>query len=110
VTSEHAQIEQDLRERLAFVQARLGKLSERPERGANLAFGKRIGDGTIEAISRLTDVGVGANLEVTEERILRALAKLQDGTYGCCDVCGKPINPKRLAALPESTLCIDHAR
>ncbi|MEA2166988.1 MAG: DnaK suppressor protein [Solirubrobacteraceae bacterium] len=104
------EIEHELRERLAEVQARLAKLSERPERGANLAFGKRIGDGTIEAVSRLTDVGVGGNLEVTEERLLRALAKIEDGTYGLCDVCEQPINPKRLEALPESTLCIDHAR
>ena len=51
--------EQELRKRLAEVQARLAKLSARPERGANLSFGKRIGDGTIEAVSRLTDVGVG---------------------------------------------------
>ena len=105
-----AATEQELRERLAEVQQRLAKLSARPERGANLAFGKRIGDGTVEAVSRLTDVGVGENLEVTEERIQRALAKIAEGTYGRCDVCGQPINPKRLAALPESSVCIDHAR
>ena len=109
-TSIVEEIERELRERLATVEQRLNKLSERPERGANLAFGKRIGDGTVEAVSRLTDVGVGANLEVTHEAILRALAKIEDGTYGRCDVCGQPINPKRLAARPESTLCIDHAR
>jgi DnaK suppressor protein len=105
-----ALIEAELRERLAAIKGRLAKLSETPERGADLAFGKRIGDGTIEAVSRLTDVGVGSNLEITEARIERALAKLADGTYGLCDVCGEPINPKRLAAMPESTLCIDHAR
>ena len=105
-----AATEHDLRDRLAEIQARLAKLSARPERGANLSFGKRIGDGTIEAVSRLTDVGVGGNLEVTEGRIERALAKIEDGTYGCCDVCGRPIAPKRLAAMPESVVCIDHAR
>ena len=104
-----AVVEQDLRARLEEIEARLAKLSARPERGANLSFGKRIGDGTIEAVSRLTDVGVGASLEVTEEKIRRALAKIEEGTYGCCDVCGEPINPKRLAALPESTRCIAHA-
>ncbi|MEA2124155.1 MAG: DnaK suppressor protein [Solirubrobacteraceae bacterium] len=102
--------EQLLRDRLAEVQRRIGKLAEAPERGADLAFGKRIGDGTTEAVSRLTDVGVGGNLEVTEAKLLRALAKVSDGTYGFCDVCGQPINPKRLAAMPESTACIDHAR
>jgi DnaK suppressor protein len=103
-------VEQDLRARLEGIEGRLARLSARPERGANLSFGKRIGDGTIEAVSRLTDVGVGAGLETTEGRIQRALAKIEDGTYGLCDVCGEPINPKRLAALPESTRCIDHAR
>ena len=102
--------EQQLRARLADVQGKLAKLSARPERGANLSFGKRIGDGTVEAVSRLTDVGVGQSLEVTEERIQRALTKIGEGTYGCCDVCGREINPKRMAAMPESTRCIDHAR
>jgi DnaK suppressor protein len=103
-------IERGLRERLAAIREQLATLSKAPERGADLAFGKRIGDGTTEAVSRLTDVGVGENLEVSEEKILRALAKLEEGSYGRCDVCGEPINPKRLAALPESTVCIDHAR
>ena len=104
-----ATAEQELRRRLKDVQAKLAKLSQRPERGANLAFGKRIGDGTVEAVSRLTDVGVGGNLELAEAQIERALAKIADGTYGCCDICGQAINPKRLAALPESTRCIEHA-
>jgi DnaK suppressor protein len=102
--------EQHLRDRLATIRGRLAKLSERPERGAALAFGKRIGDGTIEAVSRLTDVGVGSNLELSEAQIERALAKVADGTYGRCDVCDEPIAPKRLSAMPESTHCIDHAR
>lgn len=81
-------------------------MARRPERGSNLGFGKRIGDGTIEAVSRLTDIGVGASLESSLERIDRALAKLADGTYGICDDCGRAILPARLAAAPESSLCV----
>jgi DnaK suppressor protein len=47
---------------------------------------------------------------VTEEKLERALAKLDEGTYGLCDNCGGPIAPGRLEAAPESTLCIDCAR
>jgi RNA polymerase-binding protein DksA len=36
-----------------------------------------------------------------------ALRKLEEGTYGSCDVCGKPIPPDRLEALPQATLCLD---
>jgi RNA polymerase-binding transcription factor len=81
-------------------------LAERPELGAAQGFGKRIGDGTTEAISRLTDIGVGRTLEAGLDRTERALAKLDEGTYGICDSCGQPIAPARLRAMPDSTLCV----
>ena len=102
--------ERVLRERQAELRERIAGLARPPERGALLGFGKRIGDGTTEAISRLTDVGVGTSLELSEERISRALAKLEEGTYGVCDACAGPIAPGRLAAAPESALCIECAR
>ncbi len=86
---------------------RLGVLAERPEPGSGVGFGKRIGDGTSEAVSRLTDIGVGESLERGLERTERALAKLDEGTYGICDVCGQSISPGRLRALPEGVLCLD---
>lgn len=38
--------------------------------------------------------------------IERALAKLEKGTYGLCDLCGQPIGAERLEALPQATLCM----
>ncbi len=38
-----------------------------------------------------------------------ALKKLDEGTYGICERCGKPIAPARLEAKPASRLCIDCA-
>ncbi|AMN66960.1 TraR/DksA C4-type zinc finger protein [Psychrobacter sp. P11G5] len=38
-----------------------------------------------------------------------ALSRIENGTYGECEVCGKPIEEKRLEALPYATLCMDHA-
>ncbi len=35
-----------------------------------------------------------------------ALHKLAEGTYGRCDVCDQPIDPARLKALPQATLCL----
>jgi RNA polymerase-binding protein DksA len=40
------------------------------------------------------------------EAIRAALARLDRGTYGICEVCGEPIDPERLAVLPETTRCI----
>jgi DnaK suppressor protein len=100
------QAERVLLARRAELRRRLTGLAAPPEPGAELHFGKRIGDGTLEAASRLTDIGVGAGLEITEERVDRALAKLAEGTYGTCDGCGAPIPPRRLEAIPESVLCV----
>ena len=36
-----------------------------------------------------------------------ALQKFEDGTYGLCDICHKPIAPGRLEVLPEASLCMD---
>jgi RNA polymerase-binding transcription factor len=103
-------VERELRARHAVLQERLAGLARAPERGAELGFGKRIGDGTTEAVSRLTDVGVGGSLEISEARIARALAKLAEGSYGVCDACRGPIATARLRAAPESVLCIECAR
>jgi DnaK suppressor protein len=88
---------------------RIAALARRPERGTAQGFGKRIGDGTIEAVSRLTEIGVGTSLELGLARTERALAKLEEGTYGRCDGCGEPIAAARLRALPDSVQCIECA-
>jgi DnaK suppressor protein len=102
-------VRRELEARRDSTRERVDTLAERPELGAAQGFGKRIGDGTTEAISRLTDIGVGRSLETGLERVERALAKLDEGTYGTCDRCGGPIAPKRLEAMPDSTLCVDCA-
>jgi DnaK suppressor protein len=35
-----------------------------------------------------------------------ALHKFDQGTYGLCDICGQPIDPARLEALPQANLCL----
>jgi DnaK suppressor protein len=91
---------------LKALRERRGVITKAPERGSGVSFGKRVGDGTTEAVSRLTDVGVVDSLNATEERIERALAKLDEDTYGVCDACGKRIPAARMEAAPESVLCI----
>ena len=39
-------------------------------------------------------------------QVATALEKIQDGTYGTCAECGKPIPVARLEALPSATLCV----
>jgi DnaK suppressor protein len=103
-----ADAEAALRAEEEKLERRLGRFVETPERGANLSFGKRIGDGTVEAIDRLNTIGVGTALESKLARVKRALARIDEGTYGVCEVCGADIDPRRLRAAPQSTTCVEH--
>ena len=103
------EIRRALEARRDETRARVDDLAKPVEIGQAQGFGKRIGDGTVEAISRLTDIGVGGALETVLEKTERALAKLDEGTYGVCDGCGAPIAPGRLKAMPETGLCVDCA-
>lgn len=76
---------------------------------ASVSFGKRIGEGTTEAVDRLNRVGTARELQAMLGDVERALAKLEDGTYGYCDRCGTRIPDERLEARPWSVLCIDCA-
>jgi len=108
-TPEIDDVRRVLEERRDRTRARVAALARTPELGSAQGFGKRIGDGTTEAISRLTDIGVGTSLESALTRTERALAKLDEGSYGVCDVCRRPIPPARLAAMPDSVLCVECA-
>lgn len=43
------------------------------------------------------------------EQVEQALARVDDGSYGTCEVCGEQIDGERLDALPLTTRCLEHA-
>jgi len=69
-----------------------------------------LGDMATVTFDRELDEGLEEGAQQTLAQIDRALAKLDDGTYGTCDRCGKPIGEERLRARPWATLCIDDQR
>ena len=46
----------------------------------------------------------------SSRQVEKALARIESGEYGRCEVCGKEIPVERLEAVPWTTLCIDDAR
>lgn len=40
-------------------------------------------------------------------RVSRAIERLERGEWGVCELCGEPIAPRRLQALPDATTCVD---
>jgi DnaK suppressor protein len=53
--------------------------------------------------------GVRDRLRLTRADVVRALAELDESSYGGCDVCGKPIGASPLEALPWAALCVEDA-
>jgi DnaK suppressor protein len=99
--------ERRLRERRAELEAELERLTRPPEQGTNLSFGKRIGEGTTEAVERLSTTAAARSITASIAEIDRALEKVADGSYGLCDVCGRAIPEARLEAKPAASRCVD---
>ena len=49
-----------------------------------------------------------ADLEARYDTVLLALKKIEEGTYGTCEVCGAPIEEARLGADPAAATCLTH--
>lgn len=105
--------QQRARDRLLARAAQLGldlatidRLTGPPADGARLQYGKRIGDHTGDAVEMRRNVAAGDVLRDLRQSVEQALGKLVNGSYGACEMCGKPIAEDRLEALPWATTCL----
>lgn len=60
-----------------------------------------------EVFERSKDFALRDNAMLTVEAIDNALERINDGTYGSCEVCGRDIETERLEAVPSATKCRD---
>ncbi len=96
-----------LEERREELTSELAALTEIPRDPMTaVSFGKRVGDGTTQAVERLNQVGAARQFVAMLADVERALVKLDEGTYGFCDRCHTPIPEVRLEARPWSALCV----
>ncbi|MGW4854202.1 TraR/DksA C4-type zinc finger protein [Streptomyces sp. NPDC004288] len=58
-------------------------------------------------ITREHELALAANAQEMLEQSEHALERLDAGTYGLCEVCGKPIGKARMQAFPRATLCVE---
>ncbi len=72
-----------------------------------VSFDEESADAGTFTFERERDLSLGNNLRDLLDKVRSALRRLDAGTYGTCERCGKPIDKARLKALPYSVLCID---
>ena len=61
-----------------------------------------------ETFEREKDISILEQIEAELEDVEHALHRLDDGTYGTCEVDGKPIPADRLEAMPAARFCLEH--
>ena len=64
-------------------------------------------DAATEVHDRERDLSILERVEAELNDVEHALRRLDDGTYGSCEACGKPIDPSRLEAMPAARFCVD---
>ena len=97
----------------ARLEAQLEELEARQSRIADDLAEPLNPDSSEQAVEMEDDAsleGQGALVAKEIASVKRALARIEDGTYGECVRCGEDIAPARLDARPEAALCIDCAR
>jgi DnaK suppressor protein len=69
-------------------------------------FDEESGEGDTLNVERERDLALSAQARAAVDEVDRALAKMDAGTYGVCERCGRPIPRARLKALPYASLCV----
>jgi DnaK suppressor protein len=109
-TTKSSQIRTRLEIERKRIREELGQLdtnSSHPmdERREGSPFGKREEEAT-ESMEFEKRLALESRLRSLLAEVERALQKLDEGTYGICDICTVAIDPARLEALPQAILCL----
>jgi RNA polymerase-binding protein DksA len=98
------------------LQAQLAELeassfaSSQSDLSGEVAFDEEYADSGTATFEREKDESLTDNARDLLGKIEKALSRMDEGTYGICERCGKPIEKARLKALPYASLCIRDAQ
>lgn len=103
---------EELRSRLVVEQTSVDKQlaelgAEDPEGSPTLNINEGFADSAAATSERSEKLGLIEQLQATHRDVVKALARIEDGTYGKCERCGKEIPVERLEARPTASLCVD---
>ena len=89
------------------LKAEADSLVEEREPG-DVQFDEESGEGDTLAVERERDLALSAHARAAVDQIDAALARIENGTYGICQVSGKPIPRQRLNAIPWAAERVEH--
>lgn len=97
---------ESLEEELKYINTTLAN-SEQEWSGENSSYDNHMGDLGTNVDMRQRDLSLSLNTQDLLNQVNRALERIEEGTYGFCRVCGRPIEKERLEAIPYTELCIE---
>jgi DnaK suppressor protein len=110
----------DLRERLQTERVELEEqlttietesfAASQSDMSGEVSFDEENADAGTFTFERERDLSIENNVRDLLAKIDRALTRMDEGTYGICSRCGKPIEKARLKALPYVDLCLKDAQ
>ncbi|CAN5781895.1 RNA polymerase-binding protein DksA [soil metagenome] len=106
-TTDPIQLRTDLDAERADLQRQLAELEK--DGSAAPDFDENFADSAQVAAEQGENLTLAAQFREQLNEVEGAMARLEDGTYGTCEVCGKAITAARLEAMPSTRFCIDHA-
>jgi DnaK suppressor protein len=72
--------------------------------------GGHVADAGSEVFERSRDLSIVNDLDAQLTDVEHAFARIDNGTYGTCEACGRPIGAERLEARPATRFCLDDQR
>lgn len=102
-------IQVELEEQLKSVEHQLVEhgASADPEAPIEVASDEGFADSGQAAAERSEIVALIEGLQNSHKEITRAIKRIDDGTYGKCENCGRDIPIERLEAIPTTSLCVE---
>jgi RNA polymerase-binding transcription factor DksA len=90
-----------------FDEEHLDDESEQESLAELSSFDQHEADIGTETFEREKDLSILEQVEAELADVEYAIRRLDEGTYGTCEACGRPIDQERLEAMPATRLCRD---
>ena len=99
----------ELRDQLTTIEEETFSTSQ-SELSGDVGLDDESADAGTATFEREKDLSIENNVRDLLAKIERALSRIEDGSYGTCERCGKPIEKARIKALPYVDMCIKDAQ
>lgn len=91
---------------IAHISEETLKKSQKDASGDNSGYAFHMADVATDTYDREFSLGLASKERIILQEIHQALAKIDEGKFGVCEECERPITKVRLKAVPYVSLCL----